>query len=133
MKHRRAPLPNRVAARWLLAPIFVLSGSEVFAEPGARTAKAAGLGIPNPELATRANGAFMAVAGVALGLGIAPRLAATGLIVSMIPTTFAGHAFWEEQNPKTASAQRVQFLKNLGLIGGLLLVATERRSRAEPV
>jgi putative oxidoreductase len=127
MIHRPAPLPTRVAARWLLAPIFVISGSEVFAEPSARAAKADALGIPNPELATRANAAFMAVAGVALGLGIAPRLVATGLIVSLIPTTVAGHAFWEEQNPKTAAAQRVQFLKNLGLMGGLLLVATERR------
>ena len=44
----------------------------------------------------------------------------------MIPTTLAGHSFWRESDPKTMSQPRVQFLKNLGLVGGLLLVATER-------
>jgi putative oxidoreductase len=124
---RPARLPARVAARWLLAPIFVIAGGEAFSEPGVRVDKAAALGIPQPELATKANGALMVVAGVALGLGVAPRLAATALMGSLIPTTLAGHAYWAESDPKVLSMQRVQFLKNLGLMGGLLLVATERR------
>jgi uncharacterized membrane protein YphA (DoxX/SURF4 family) len=38
-----------------------------------------------------------------------------------VPTTLAGHRFWEEESA-ARSGQRLQFLKNLGLIGGLLLV-----------
>src|SRR5471030_1631182 len=87
MSIRPASLPARLAARWLLAPIFVVAGSEAFREPGARVEKAAALGIPQPELATKANGALMVAAGAALGLGVAPRLAATALIGALIPTT----------------------------------------------
>ena len=34
-----------------------------------------------------------------LALGIWPRLAALGLIGSIVPTTAAGHRFWEEETP----------------------------------
>ena len=45
-------------------------------EPGPRTSKAEQLGVPlDPELAVRANGAAMLGAGVALALGLWPRLA----------------------------------------------------------
>jgi putative oxidoreductase len=53
---------------------------------------------------------------------VLPRAAATGLIASLVPTTLAGHRFWEIDDPKQKSMQLTQFLKNLGLIGGLLLV-----------
>ena len=124
---RPAPLLTRVAARWMLAPVFVIAGSEAFTEPGARVAKAEDLGVPGPALATRANGAAMVAGGISLALGYKSRLAALGLIASLIPTTLAGHPFWNETDPAKIAAQRVQFLKNLGLMGGLLLVATERR------
>lgn len=41
----------------------------------------------------------------------------------MLPTTVAGHPFWEIDDPAKRSQQRVQFLKNLGILGGLLVVA----------
>ena len=52
-----------------------------------------------------------------------PRLAALGLVASMIPTTLAGHSFWELDGAER-KAQEIQFLKNAGLVGGLLLVLT---------
>jgi uncharacterized membrane protein YphA (DoxX/SURF4 family) len=86
----------------------------------ARVELAAGLGVPNPEMAVRGNGAAMVVGGAALVLGKAPRLAALGLIGSLIPTTLAGHPFWEKEGAERKQ-QEVQFYKNLGLLGGLLL------------
>ena len=49
-----------------------------------------------------------------------------GLIASMIPTTLAGHAFWDFDGAER-KANEIQFLKNAGLVGGLLLVLTRRR------
>jgi hypothetical protein len=43
------------------------------------------------------------------------------LIGSIVPTTFAGHRFWQVQDPESRLQQRMQFMKNLGLLGGLLL------------
>ena len=39
------------------------------------------------------------------------------------PTTLAGHAFWTESDARKRKANRIHFLKNLGLVGGLLAAA----------
>ena len=111
--------------RICLSGIFVIAGAEAFNAPGPRTGKVEGAGIPQPELAVKVNGATMVLGGILLALGIAPRAAAGALIGTMIPTTLVGHAFWEEEDPKAHSMQRVQFLKNLGLVGGLLWIIAE--------
>jgi uncharacterized membrane protein YphA (DoxX/SURF4 family) len=67
----------------------------------------------------------MAIAGSALALGRWPRQAAAVLASVLVPTTIAGHPFWEETTPQSRAAQRTQFLKNLGLCGGLLLVVLD--------
>ncbi len=43
----------------------------------------------------------------------------------MLPTTWAGHRFWEETDPVQKRNQRVHFFKNLGLLGGVLLAAVD--------
>jgi uncharacterized membrane protein YphA (DoxX/SURF4 family) len=53
------------------------------------------------------------------------RLAATALAVSMLPTTVAGHPFWNVDDPVKRHQQRTQFFKNLGILGGLLVVALD--------
>ena len=109
----------------LLSAIFVKSGFEVARSPGPRVDKAAKLGLPNPDLAVRANAAAMVVGGAALALNKVPRLAALGLITSMVPTTLAGHPFWEFEGADRKQ-QEIHFLKNVGLIGGLMLVLRKR-------
>lgn len=115
--------PARPLARALLAPAFVILGYEAAREPGGRTQKAANLGVPAPELAVRANGAAMALFGVTMALGIKPRLSALALAVLLVPTTLAGHPYWEEATPQGRQAQVIQLLKNVGLAGGLVAVA----------
>ena len=117
---------ERRVGQALLSVVFVKSGFDVARSPGARVEKAAKLGLPNAELVVRGNGAAMVAGGVALALNKVPRLAALGLIASMIPTTIAGHPFWELEGAER-QAQEVQFAKNLGLIGGLVLVLTRSR------
>jgi len=117
---------ERRVGQALLSVVFVKSGFDVARSPGARVDKAAKLGLPKPELAVRANGAAMVVGGACLALNKVPRLAALGLIASMIPTTIAGHPFWELEGADR-KAQEIHFAKNLGLIGGLVLVLTKPR------
>lgn len=111
--------------RICLSGIFVIAGAEAFKAPGPRTQMVDSAGIPEPETAVKVNGAMMVLGGLMLAFGIAPKAAAGMLIGSLIPTTLVGHAFWKETEPKSLSMQRVQFLKNLGLIGGLLWILAE--------
>jgi putative oxidoreductase len=70
------------------------------------------------------NGAVQVGAGVALAVGFLPRPAAIALAASLVPTTLAGHRFWESDDAKERAGQQIHFLKNVAMLGGLLLAAT---------
>lgn len=113
----------RFAGRALLSSIFIAGGLDTFQNPEGRGRKAgAKLPLPNATLAARLNGGGMVVAGVAMALGIRPKLAAAALAGLLIPTTYVGHPYWEETDAMPRAMQRTHFVKNLGLLGGLLLV-----------
>jgi len=117
---------ERRTGQALLGVMFMKLGFDAARQPGPRVDKAAALGLPlDPELAVRGNGAAMVLGGAALTLNKLPRLAALGLIASMIPTTLAAHSFWELDGADR-KAQEIQFLKNAGLVGGLLAVLAAR-------
>jgi len=77
------------------------------------------------ELVVRGNAAVMVLGGVALALGVAPRLSALALAGSLIPTTLAGHAYWTIEDPVARKLQRIQFHKNMAMIGGLLFAVLD--------
>jgi putative oxidoreductase len=124
-------LARRLALAVLGAP-FITMGYSGAVEPAGRVALAADLGIPSPEAAVRFNGAAMVAGGLGLVTGIMPRASALGLAVSLVPTTLAGHAFWKHDDPKARNLHRIQFLKNLSLLGGLLAVAVSADGRPTP-
>ena len=73
----------------------------------------------------RVNGYVQIVGGVLLATGKLRRPACLLLMGSLIPTTYAGHRFWEEDDEAIRTQQRMHFLKNLGLFGGLILAAVD--------
>lgn len=80
------------------------------------------------ETYVRANGAIQVVGGVLLATGRAPRLASAVLAASLVPTTLAGHRFWELEGDER-QAQQLHFLKNVSLLGGLVLAAADTEGR----
>ena len=122
----------RTVGRMATAPIFIIGGYSALTNPGGRVEMAAPTldrireyvpALPDDnELLVRINGGIQLAAGTTLLLGIKPRLSALALAGSLIPTTIAGHAFWEDEEPQ-ATAQKMQFAKNLAALGGLMLIA----------
>jgi putative oxidoreductase len=123
---------TRAAARWLLSGIFVYSGygmltnAERYAKRAAETLPM----LPEEPMLAQAQGATMLVAGSTLALGILPRTSARILVLTMIPNTYIGHPFWKAK-PEDRRPQLVHFLKNLGLVGGLLYISAGRGSKVE--
>ncbi len=78
-----------------------------------------------PEALVRINGAVQVGAGLMLALGRFPRLSAALLAGSLVPTTLAGHRFWEEEDDTRRAQQQVHFFKNLSMLGGLILAAVD--------
>ncbi|MBC2934035.1 DoxX family protein [Nocardioides sp. zg-1228] len=136
---------TRLLARPMLATIFVAGGINALrnTEGHAQRAKkvvdqvvpvveqvAPGAPIPtDPATLVRINAGAQIVAAAALATGRAPRLSATVLAASLVPTTLAGHAFWNETEPQAKNAQRLQFFKNTSVLGGLLLAAVDTEGR----
>ncbi|MEU8259719.1 DoxX family protein [Micromonospora sp. NPDC048999] len=131
--------PVRTLARVMLSGIFVVSGARTLKNPGrlVPTAKPvtdwAAPMIQNlhPRIPTdtealiRANGATQVVAGLLLATGRFARPAALALAGTLVPTTIAGHAFWNMDEPAARGNNQIHFMKNLGLLGGLLLAAAD--------
>jgi uncharacterized membrane protein YphA (DoxX/SURF4 family) len=125
----------RRAARPLLSATFVSGGLDSIRNAAPKAAAAERVTpmvtrllpqLPSDPVALiRLNGAIQVAGGIALALGIFPRVSSGLLAVSLVPTTLAGHPFWEEEDPAKRRAQRLHFLKNLGLLGGLLLAAVD--------
>ncbi len=76
----------------------------------------------------RISGAVDLGAGLMLATGKMPRLASILLAASLVPAT-ATHQFWNVQDPEEKAAERKQFLKDLGLVGGLLLAGVDTEGR----
>lgn len=110
----------------LLGYMFITGGYGAFSEPGYRVDKVDQAGIPAARQAVILNGGTMMVAGTALAVGFLPKLAALILAVALVPTTFVGHSYWQEENPQMRRNQQIHFNKNLAMIGGLVVVLFEK-------
>src|SRR5690348_10900120 len=113
---------TRLVARPMLASMFVVGGLNALRNAPKLAAKAepvtdtiTGLAdkvapeapIPHdPTTLVRINGAVQVGAGLLLATGHVPRLSSAALAATLVPTTVAGHRFWEERDP-AAKAQPV--------------------------
>ena len=127
----------------MLGAVFISSGARalMYPEPLVPKAKlvtdrvAPILQKVDPRLPTDArrlvqlNAGVQLLCGTLLATGRLTRPAAAVLVGTLIPTTFAGHPFWTEEDPDVRRSHRTHFLKNLGLAGGLLIAAADTAGR----
>lgn len=134
----------RRVARPLLAAMFITGGINALRDPEghaeavrpmldkavAGTAERLPNSVPTDHVTlVRIDGAVKVGAGTMLALGRLPRFASTLLLGSLVPTTAAAHAFWEEKDPGQRQQQLIHFLKNASMAGGLLLAAADTEGR----
>lgn len=132
--------PVRFVARPMLASMFLMGGIDQLSNPSGKTGAAdqvtdpLGEAVPavrdaDTETLVRANGAAQVVGGTLLALGKMPRLAATVLAASLVPTTMAGHRFWEMEDETARTNHQIHFFKNVSMLGGLLITAMDTQGR----
>jgi uncharacterized membrane protein YphA (DoxX/SURF4 family) len=141
MGKRARMTPVRTVARAFLAAIFIKSGLDAVRNPDRLVEPAKpmvdqlapaldAVGLPtDPRTVVRLNGAAQVAGGLMLATGNAPRAGAAVLAGTLIPTTIAGHPFWSIDDPGERAKHRTHFMKNLGLLGGLLLAAVDTEGR----
>ncbi|HEY1973326.1 MAG TPA: DoxX family membrane protein [Pseudonocardia sp.] len=134
----------RRIARPLLAGVFISHGVAELREPKQHAELAAPVLEPAMDLVTgilpieqppetstliQIDAGIKIGAGVLLALGKAPRLAATALAATLVPTTLVHHRFWEMQDSSERAVHQAHFLKDLGLLGGLLLASADTEGK----
>jgi putative oxidoreductase len=125
----------RTVARPMLASMFVYGGANSLRNASAMAPKAQPVAdllhkvAPDVKVSdanlVRLNGAIHVAAGTALATGHVPRLSALVLAGSLVPTTAVGHPFWNQGDPAARKNQTIHFLKNVSMIGGLLMATLD--------
>jgi putative oxidoreductase len=129
----------RRLARPCLAAMFVTGGIDALRAPASKVPVADPIApriaeklpyLPeDTEQLVKINGAVQVGAGLMLATGRLPRLSSALLAGSLVPTTLAGHRFWEEEDETRRAQQRIHFFKNLSMLGGLMLAAVDTEGR----
>jgi putative oxidoreductase len=116
---------NRVLAllgRTLVAVPFLVLGGMKIAQFHGTAGNLAALKIPMPTVATAIVIIIEVLGGICLVVGFKARLWAWLMFLYLIPVTFMVHNYWAYTGAARVDNE-IHFLKNIGILGGLLLIA----------
>ena len=115
--------------RTLLGLYFLLPGLMKFADKNAHVEMMSATGVPSPELLLPIAAIAQIIAGVLLILGSYVRISALGCAVLVIVINVMMHDFWNMDEMR-APREMQNFIKNLGIFAGLLVLASVSKKRA---
>ena len=107
-------------ARILLVLMFVMSGLFHFRKDSVEYARA--YGAPLPGLMVPLSGLAIAGGGLMVGLGVFADLGALIMAAFALLIAPIMHAFWKEKDEQMRQIQLSQFMKNVSIAGGALVV-----------
>lgn len=112
-----------LAGRILFSVMFFESGikNHILGRKGA-VAYARQSRAPLPELTVPATGVMIVVGSTMVALGAWGDLGALLIAAFLVLITPVMHAYWRETEPMPRQLQRINFMKNLALLGGALVL-----------
>jgi putative oxidoreductase len=112
------------AGRILFGGFWLYNAWQHFSRTKDMAGYAASKGVPAPTLAILGSGALLLIGGVGILFNYYVTLALWCLVLFLVAVTFSMHRFWSETDPTTRAVQRIQFGKNLALLGAIFLLLT---------
>lgn len=109
-------------ARVLVVVLFVVSGWGKLMNPAGITGMLAGKGLPMPQVLAWLTIAAELGLGLLIAVGFYARTAAVLLAGFTLATIFTAHNFWT-MTGDAARMNQIQAMKNLSIIGALLMIA----------
>lgn len=108
--------------RILLVLVFIGSGIGHLTQEG-MVGYAQFKKIPSPALAVRLSGVLLLAGAAGVILGIWGDLAALLSALLLLIMSITMHNFWTLEDPQAKQVDQIMFMKNIAMIGGLLVVA----------
>jgi putative oxidoreductase len=107
--------------RLLLTVVFFVSVPAHFGPVDLKYAMAAG--VPFAKLVVPATGLLMLAGAISVLLGYWTKVGAWILVLFLVPVTLTMHHFWTATNPMMAQLQMGMFIRNVSILGGVLIVS----------
>ena len=107
--------------RVIVGGFFLMNGFSHFAKLNMMAGYAKSKGIPAPALAVGGTGVILLLGGASLLLGYHPTIGAALLVIFLLGVSFSIHNFWTIQDQQAKMAEMTNFLKNMALLGLLLM------------
>ena len=79
-------------------------------------------GVPAPQIMLVGAIVFLIAGSLSVILGYKARIGAALLLVFLVLATYYFHDFWTVSDPQARQEQMIQFMKNLGLMGAMVLI-----------
>lgn len=111
-----------VLGRILLGGYFLMNAYNHFKNLDMLTGYAQSKSVPMPKVAVFVTGAMLLLGGAGVLLGVWVQLAVLLLTVFLVGVTYQMHKYWEVTDPMMRMTERVNFYKNLALLGAVLML-----------
>ena len=111
-----------ILGRVLLGGYFLRSGYNHFKNLGMLTGYAQSKGVPMPKEMVMLTGLMMLLGGAGVLLGVYIELSVLLLTLFLLGTLVKMHRYWEVADPMAQMGESVNFYKNLGLLGAVLML-----------
>jgi uncharacterized membrane protein YphA (DoxX/SURF4 family) len=108
--------------RILFGGVLAFMGLNHFLQREQMSGYADAKGLPAPGVAVLGSGALLVGGGLGIVLGAFPVLAAAGLAAFLVLSAVAMHDFWTVEDPESQQQEMTDFLKNVALAGGALVL-----------
>ena len=105
----------------ILGGYFIYNGIKHLKDLNDYSAYAAHNKVPMPKLSVVVTGLLILIGGLGVLFNVYIGVAILLLVIFLVPTSFMMHAYWNAENPADKNSQKIAFLKNMALIGALLL------------
>ena len=110
-----------IIGRVVVGCFFLVNGFNHFAQLSMMTGYAKSKGIPAPKLAVGGSGVLLFLGGLSLLLGYHPTIGAALLVIFLLGVSFGIHNFWTVQDQQAKTGEMINFLKNMAILGLLLM------------
>ena len=103
--------------RVLFGGFFIVAGINHFQHLDMMAGFSGAKGVPAPKLLVSVSGLMIILGGVSILLGLRPFFGVVLVTLFLIPVTFWIHNYWNDKDPMTRINNKVNFQKNLALLG----------------
>ena len=110
-----------LAGRLIVSAFYFYNALHHFRELNTMAGYAASKHVPFPKLAIAGSGLLLLIGGLSFLTGFLPQMGVLAVVLFFLPVTFMMHDFWAIQDPGAKAGQRVNFTKNMALMGSALM------------